>query len=162
MKIQSIISGLLIFFVIANCVAQTELSQNDIDSLYIKALSERLDWQLSSGYKYVDVNEKSKFPKAIFESGMIKIRTQNELIDISRKERKELTIYTLDVAIISSDTVDINFGEYQLKSLKPKSKKGPFAEISECKCASKPYIPDIRFVYIDNRWKIIKSKFINR
>ena len=143
-----------------NCFGQKKLSQNDIDTLYVKALQQRMDWALSSGYKYLDIYNQTNAPQTILTEGQIKILNQDEIIKISRKENKEFTVYTISHKIISKDTVDVNFGKYKLKGLKKKGKKSPHAEISECKCGVANYKPDIRFVLINNKWKIIKSKFI--
>ncbi|MCL9807522.1 hypothetical protein NAT51_18495 [Flavobacterium amniphilum] len=161
MKKLSKIVFCLILFQATLVQAQEELSQNDIDSLYVKALTERIDWQLSSGYKYVDLEDQTNIPENKFQNGMIKILPRNQIISISRKQGKELTVYTLDYSIISKDTVDINFHQYYLKGLKTKNKKSPLAIISENKCRQPgtSYIPDIRFALVDKRWKIIQSKF---
>jgi hypothetical protein len=143
-----------------NCFGQEKLGQNDIDTLYVKALQQRIDWTLSSGYKYLDIGNQTNAPQTIFAEGQIKILPQDEIIKISRKENKEFTVYTISYRIISPDTVDVNFGEYKLKGLKKKGKHSPLAEISECKCGVVNYKPDIRFVLINNKWKIIESKFI--
>jgi len=146
---------------VVNCLAQETLPQNVIDTLYIKALRERVDLQLSGGYKYFDLQNQSIATQNLFVAGQIKILSQNEIIEISRKLRKELTVYTMEYYFVNKETVDINFGEYRLKGLKKKSKDSPLAEISECKCKSvNSYEPDIRFALIENKWIIVKSKFI--
>lgn len=155
----------IIFFCFAlllvdNSKAQEKLSQNDIDTLYVKALQQRIDWSLSSGYKYVDIDNQSSAPQKIFSTGLIKILPQEVIIEISRKENKEFTVYNMSYLMISQDTVDVNFGEYKLKGLKKRGRNSPRAEISECKCGTEKYEPDIRFVFINNKWKIIRSKFI--
>ncbi|MEM0575822.1 hypothetical protein [Flavobacterium polysaccharolyticum] len=150
----------LTFHFAINCFGQEKLSQNDIDTLYVKALQQRMDLALSSGYKYIDIDNQTNAPQTIFTEGQIKILNQDEIIKISRKENKEFTVYTISHRIISKDTVDINFGEYKLKGLKKKGENSPLAEISECKCGVVNYKPDVRFVLINNKWKIIESKFI--
>jgi hypothetical protein len=154
----------IIFFLFAMLYAMTgsaqeKLAQNDIDTLFVKALQQRMDWMFSSGYKYVDIDEQSDAPQKIFKSP-IKVLSKNDIIDISHKEKKELTVYTMEYKIISTDTVDINFGDYNLKALRKKGKNSPLAEITQFKCGIEgDYEPDIRFVFINNKWKIIKSKF---
>ncbi len=140
--------------------AQTELKQADIDTLYVKALEQRFDWMLSSGYKYIDIENQSVAPQKVFRNNMIKILSQNEIIEISRKEKKEFTVYRMSYKIISKDTVDINFSEYKLKGLKRNGKNSPLAEINERKCCDRDYKPDIRFVLKENKWQIIRSKFV--
>ena len=142
-----------------NITAQKELKQNDIDTLYVKALEQRFDWMLSSGYKYVDIQSQSDAPQKVFLNNMIKVLSQNEITEISRKEKKEFKVYTMSYRIISNDTVDVNFSEYKLKGLKRKGKNSPLAEISECNCGVEVYQPDFRFVLTENRWQIIMSKF---
>jgi hypothetical protein len=149
------------FLFAVNCFAQETLPQNVIDTLYVKALQQRIDLQLSSGYKYFDMQDQSDAPRKIFINNPIKILKQSEIIDISRKVEKELKVYTIKYYIVNKDTIDVNFGEYQLKALKKKRKNLPLAEISDCKCPTLPYEPDVRFALIDNKWIIIKSKFIN-
>ncbi len=140
--------------------AQTELKQSDIDTLYVKALRQRVDWMLSSGYKYVDIENQSDAPKKLFLNNTIKVLPQNEIIEISRKEKKEFTVYKMSYVVVSNDTVDVNFSEYKLKGLKRRGKNSPLAEISERKCCDGDYQPDIRFVLAENRWQIIRSKFL--
>ena len=154
-----ILLNYLLLFAI-NIAAQTELKQGDIDTLYVKALQQRFDWMLSSGYKYVDIENQSDAPQKVFLNNMIKVLTQNEIIEISRKEKKEFTVYTMRYVIISNDTVDVNFSEYKLKGLKRKGKNSPLAEINERKCCDGDYQPDIRFVLTENRWQIMRSKFV--
>jgi len=52
-----------------NCFGQEKLSQNDIDTLYVKALQQRIDWTLSSGYKYLDIDNQTNAPQTIFAEG---------------------------------------------------------------------------------------------
>ena len=149
-----------IFLFTVNILAQETLPQNVIDTIYVKALYQRVDLQLSSGYKYFDIQNQSFAPQRIFVGGQIKILTQDEITEISRKEKKELTVYTMKYYIASKDTIDVNFGEYKLKGLKKKGKHSPLAEISECKCPKMPYEPDVRFALIKDKWIVIKSKYI--
>lgn len=156
---------ILIFFNVillfaVDCFGQELLRQADIDTLYVKAIQQRIDWSLSSGTTYLDVDNQTNAPQLLFGEGSIKVLPQSEIIKISRKEKKEFTVYTLAYRIISQDTVDVNFSEYKLKGLKKKGKNSPLAEISECTCGVKNYKPDIRFVLIDNKWEVIASKFI--
>lgn len=155
----------LIFFNVillfaVDCLGQESLRQADIDTLYVKAIQQRTDWSLSSGTTYLDVDNQTNAPQLLFAEGPIKVLPQSEIIKISRKEKKEFTVYTLAYRIISQDTVDVNFSEYKLKGLKKKGKNSPLAEISECTCGVINYKPDIRFVLIDNKWEVISSKFI--
>ncbi|AWA31118.1 hypothetical protein HYN48_14030 [Flavobacterium magnum] len=155
---MKIILNIIAFLFAVNSLAQETLPQNIIDTLYTKALQQRFDLQLSSGYKYFDMQNQTDAPQKVLPESPIKIRSQKELTEISRKEKKELTVYTIEYYVVNKDTVDINFGEYRLKALKRKQKHSPLAEISECNLGKKE--PDIRFTWIDNRWKVIKSKFI--
>nr|WP_294936247.1 hypothetical protein [uncultured Flavobacterium sp.] len=161
MKKLSEILFYLTFFLVTFGQAQDKLPQRDIDTLFTKALIQRVDWQLTSGYKYVDLENQGNIPIEKFQNGMIKILPQNQIINVSRKEGKELTVHTLNYLIISRDTVDVNFGEYYVKGLKAKNKKSPLAIITENKCQGTrdSYIPNIRFVLINGEWKIIRSKF---
>lgn len=146
------------FLFAVNSLAQETLPQNVIDTLYTKALQQRFDLQLSNGYKYFDMQNQTDAPQKILPGTPIKILSQKELIEISRKEKKELKVYTMEYFVVNKDTVDVNFGKYRLKALERKQKYSPLAEISECNLGKKE--PDIRFAWIDNRWEIIKSKFI--
>lgn len=154
---------IFIFFIAVNCLAQETLPQNVIDTIYIKALQQRMDLQLSSSYYYFDLENQSFAPQKVFSECQIKILRQNEIMEISRIQKKELIVYTMKYHIISKDTVDVNFGEYQLKGLKKKGKNSPLAEINECKCKSvNNYEPDVRFVFSNDKWVVIKSKFIKK
>ena len=124
------------------------------------AISERLDLALTKGYKYIDLENQANVSQKKFSQSVIKILPQSEIIKISRKENKELEVYTIEYHAISKDTVNIFFGRYYLRAFNKKSKRQPLAEIREMKLEQKK--PDIQFVLIDNEWKIIKSIYINR
>lgn len=150
--------SILLSAIISN--AQGELDQNLLDSLYSTALQNRFDWILSSGYKYVDFENQSEAPLKNILSP-IKILPKSEIAKISRKENKELIVYTLSYNILSEDTVDVNFGKYKIKGLRKKNKNGANEEVTTYKYSYETYVPDMRFVLVNNRWKIIKSKFNN-
>ncbi len=136
--------------------AQGKLNQNHLDSIYSKALQNRFDWMLSSEYKYVDVENQTEAPQKIVQSP-IKILPKSEIAKISRKENKELIVYTLNYFVLSEDTVDVNFGKYKIKGLRKKNKNGANEEVTKYKFSYETYVPDMRFVLVNNRWKIIKS-----
>jgi hypothetical protein len=155
-KILFITAGMLFS---GNSRGQEVLMQKDVDTLYIKALNQRLDWALSSEYKYINLEDQSSALQKMFHLTPLKLLREEELIEISRKLKREIIVHTLDYKIISKDTVDVNFGQYKLKGLRQKGKNSPLAEITECNCGLKAYDPDIRFLFRDEHWTILKSKF---
>ena len=63
-----------------------------LDSLYVKALNNRIDLLLQSGWHYVELNEYGKRIKNLNVSDRYKFLTTEELFDLSLKEKKTINI----------------------------------------------------------------------
>lgn len=140
---------------------QEPIDKQTLDSIYIKALNNRIDLLLSSGRKFIEPNEQTERIKNNFDKNSVyKFLSYDELFDYAFKHGKTLKLYRVTHKQISNDTIDINFGDLALKV-----KKGIFfknglhfreADYSLACGGTNGYIPDFRFVY-DNQtktWKI--------
>ena len=149
---------------------ETELNsieKSEIDSIYVKALNSNFVLLLSSGWKYIELNENGKRISNLNVSDRYKFLTNEELIDLSIKQRKTIKIYRLTHKIIGIDTVDVNFGIVNVTGKRKihfnnglKFKKADFA--LDCG-GTNGYEPDMRFVFdrkknncelIDGKYKI--------
>jgi len=138
----------------------------ELDSLYVKALNNRFDLILQSGWHYVEMNEYGKRISEMNVSDRFKFLNNEELINLSIKEKKTIRIIRLNHKTIAKDTVDIIFGDISVTA-----KRGIFfhrgirfkkADFSVGCGGTNGYQPDIRFVYDQEgkRWNIIENRFI--
>ena len=99
-------------------------------------------------------------------SDRYKFLSNEELIDLSIKEKKTINIIRLTHKIIAKDTIDIIFGDVTVTA-----KRGIFfyrgikfkkAEFSVGCRGTNGYQPDIRFVYDEKekKWNILTNRFI--
>ena len=147
---------------------ETELNsieKSEIDSIYVKALNSNFVLLLSSGWKYIELNENGKRISNLNVSDRYKFLTNEELIDLSIKQRKTIKIYRLTHKIIGIDTVDVNFGIVNVTGKRKihfnnglKFKKADFA--LDCG-GTNGYVPDMRFVFDrkKNNWELIDGKY---
>ena len=137
-----------------------------LDNLYVKALNNRFDLILQSGWHYVEMNEYGKRIKNLNLSDRYKFLTTDELINLSLKEKKAINVLRVVHNIISKDTVDINFGYLGFKGKRKlhyyKGLRFKKAEITIDCGGTNGYQPDIRFVFdsLTNEWKIKQNRFI--
>lgn len=145
-----------------------EIKPEILDSLYVKALNNRIDLLLQRGWHYVEMNEYGSRIKNLNVPDRYKFLTTNELIDLSIKEKRTIKVLRVVHNIISKDTVDINFGYIEFTGKRKhhfyngiRSRK---AEITVGCGGTNGYQPDIRFAYDDltNDWKIVKNRFIKK
>ena len=138
----------------------------ELDSLYVKALNSRFDLILQSGWHYVEMNEYGKRISEMNVSDRFKFLNNEELINLSIKEKKTVRIIRLNHKTITKDTVDINFGDVSVTA-----KRGIFfyhgirfkkADFSVGCGGTHGYQPDIRFVYDrkEKRWNSIENRFV--
>ncbi len=143
------------------------INEAELDSLYIRALNNRFDLILQSGLKYVEMNTPGKRISKSSASKYFKFLTDDELIDLSIKEKKTIHILRLGHKIIAKDTVDINFGNVSVTA-----KRGIFlkhgihfkkANFSLACGGTKDYQPDMRFVFNrkQKRWDLKINRFFN-
>jgi hypothetical protein len=66
---------------------------------------------LSSGYKYFEITRNTERIKDKVGVDFFKFLTQEELIDISIKQKKSIRAHRVVHKVISTDTVDINIGD---------------------------------------------------
>ena len=141
------------------------LEKNQLDSIYVKALNSRFDLLLSSGWKYIELNENGERISKLNVSDRYKFLTNDELIDLSIKEKKTIRVLRLTHKIIGIDTVDVNFGIVNVTGKRKihfnnglRFKKADFA--LECG-GTNGYVPDMRFVFDreKNNWKLIDGKY---
>ncbi|WP_206023360.1 hypothetical protein [Runella sp. CRIBMP] len=137
-----------------------------LDSLYVKALNNRIDLLLQSGWHYVEMNEYGSRIKNLIVPDRYKFLTTDELIDLSIKEKRTINVLRIVHNIISKDTVDINFsyigftGKRKLHFCRGIRLKK--TEITVGCGGINGYQPDIRFAFdsLINEWKIIKNRFV--
>jgi hypothetical protein len=134
-----------------------EIKAETLDSLYVKALNNRFDLILQSGWQYVEINEYGSRIKNLNVSDRYKFLTTDELIDLSIKEKRTIDVLMVVHNVISKDTVDINFGFIGYEG-----KRFNKVEITVACGGAKGYQPDIRFAFdsLSNEWRIIKNRFI--
>lgn len=137
-----------------------------LDSLYVKALNNRIDLLLQSGWHYVEMNEYGSRIKNLNVSDRYKFLTTDELIDLSVKEKRTINVLRVVHKEISKDTIDINFGYIGFKGKRKlhfyKGIRFRKAEITVGCGGTNGYQPDIRFAFdsLSNEWKIIKNRFV--
>ena len=139
-----------------------------LDTLYVKALNNRFDLILQSGFHYVEMNEYGNRIKNSNVSDRYKFLTTNELIDLSIKEKSTIDILRVVHKVISKDTIDINFEYIRFKGIRKlhfyKGIRFKKAEITVGCGATIGYQPDIRFAFdsLKNKWEIIENRFIRK
>jgi len=142
------------------------ISPKLLDSLYVVALNNRFDWILQSGWNYVEMNEYGTRIKNLNVSDRYKFISNEELINLSIKEKKSLSMLRVVHKIVAEDTIDINFGNVSVTGKQKiyfyhglRFKKGYFAIICG---GTEGYKPDIRFVLDKqkNSWKILNNRFV--
>lgn len=141
------------------------IEKAELDNIYVKALNNRFDLLLSSGWKYIELNENAKRISELNVSDRYKFLTNEELIDLSIKQKKTIRILRLTHKIIGIDTVDVNFGIVNVTGKRKihfnnglKFKKADFA--LDCD-GTDGYVPDMRFVFDrkKNNWELIDGKY---
>ncbi|MBJ6367980.1 hypothetical protein [Snuella sedimenti] len=147
---------------------ETELNsieKSELDSIYVRALNNRFDLLLSSGWKYIELNENGQRISKLNVSDRYKFLTNEELINLSIKEKKTIRVLRLTHKIIGIDTVDVNFGIVNVTGKRKihfnnglKFKKADFA--LDCG-GTNGYFPDMRFVFDrkKNNWELIDGKY---
>tara|TARA_R110001632_G_scaffold57393_3_gene140243 strand:- start:75 stop:587 length:513 start_codon:yes stop_codon:yes gene_type:complete len=141
------------------------IEPSELDSIYVQALNSRLDLILSSGWKYVELNEYGKRISNLSASDRYKFLTNEELIKLSLKNKKSIRVSRLTHKVIGIDTVDINFGVVNVKAKRKihfnnglKFKKADF--LLQCG-GTNGYEPDLRFVYNESteKWEIESGRY---
>lgn len=141
------------------------IEPTELDSIYVKALNSRFLLLLSSGWKYVELNEYGQRIYKMNVSDRYKFLTDEELIDLSIKKKKSIRIIRLTHKIVAADTVDINFGEVNLTAKRKihfnnglKFRKAEF--LLNCG-GTGGYKPDMRFVFNREKkeWELISGRF---
>lgn len=143
------------------------IKSTELDSLYVRALNSRIDLLLSSGWKYIELNEYGNRIKSLNVSDRFKFLTNDELIDLSIKKNKTINIISLNHKKVAKDTIDIVFGDISINA-----KRGIFfkrgiqfkkAEFSVGCRGTNGYQSDIRFVYNrnENKWNILTNRFVS-
>ncbi|AXT54608.1 hypothetical protein D1815_02150 [Aquimarina sp. AD1] len=142
------------------------IKSTELDKLYIQALNSRFDLLLSSGWKYIELNENGRRISKLNVSEQYKFLTNEELIDLSIKKKKTIRVLRLTHKIIGTDTVDVNFGIVNVTGKRKihfnnglKFKKVDFA--LNCGGGTNGYVPDMRFVLNrkKNDWELIDGKY---
>jgi hypothetical protein len=141
------------------------IKPSQLDSIYVQALNSRFDLLLSSGWKYIELNENGKRISKLNVSDRYKFLTNEELVDLSIKEKKTIRVLRLTHKIIGTDTVDVNFGIVNVTGKRKihfnnglKFKKADFA--LDCG-GTNGYVPDMRFVFDrkKNNWELVEGKY---
>jgi len=141
------------------------ISPTELDSLYVKALNNKYDQILSSGWKYVELNEYGNRIKNLNVSDRYKFLTNEELIKLSLKRNENISVIRLTHNIISKDTIDINFGTVTVNAKRQihfnhglRFRKANFA--IDCG-GTNGYRPDMRFVFNEEKknWELITNQF---
>lgn len=144
-----------------------EIKPEILERLYVKALNNRIDLLLQSGWQHVEMNEYGTRIKNLMVLDRYKFLTTGELIDFSLKEKKAINVLRVLHHLISKDTLDINFGYIEFKGIRKlhfnKGIRFKKAEITVGCGGTNGYQPNIRFVFdkLSNEWKIIENRFIN-
>jgi len=148
-----------------NFIFAQEIENQILDSLYINALNNRFDFLLSSGIKFIELNEQTNRIKSNFSQSVYRFLSSDELFDYTYKNGKTIRLYRMTHNLISNDTIDINFSSLTLKV-----KKGIFiknglhfryANYSIDCGGTNGYIPDFRFVYnkLTDSWQIVGGRY---
>ena len=161
----TIILILIGFLTFGQETERNRIEKIELDSIYVKALNTRFDLLLSSGWKYIEPNEIGQRISELNVSDRYKFLTNEELIDLSIKEKKTVKIIRLTHKIIGIDTVDVNFGIVNVTGKRKihfnnglKFKKADFA--LDCG-GTNGYVPDMRFVFDrkKNNWELKDGKY---
>ena len=141
--------------------------KSEIENLYAEALNHRFDLLLTSGYKYIEINEMtSQVKDKIPTNSIYKFLNNEELIKLALREKRDLNIYRMTHREISNDTIDINFSHLRLSAKKKvhwnKGLKFKKAEFRLSCGGTDVYEPDFRFVKQTKTddWKLVKNKFV--
>jgi len=139
------------------------LSLAELDSMYVKTLDSQIELALSSGHKYFEINENTDRIKDMYEVGVFKFKTNDELVDEAIKRKKILTVYRVAHKVISADTVDVNIGQLCVSAKRAihfnhglKFKKANFGLLCS---GTNGYVPTCRFVFdkTDEKWKKLEK-----
>ncbi|MEO9870700.1 hypothetical protein [Ekhidna sp.] len=146
-----------IFILTASHGLFAQIEQPDLDSLYVRTIRSQIGLAISSGHKYFEVTPNTERIKDHVGIAVFKFLSDSELIDKAIKEKRPITIYRVVHKIISTDTVDVNFGEVTVTAKRTilLGKKANFA----VGCGgTNGYIPNKRFVYYstDEEWKEVE------
>jgi len=78
-------------------------------------LNHRFDLLLSSGYKYIESNEiTNEIKDSMSSTSAYKFLTNEELLKVALRQKKELIMYRMTHKEISKDTIDVNFSQLSL------------------------------------------------
>lgn len=136
--------------------------QNQLDSIYVQMLNDRLDSLSLTNSEYIELNEVGKRIARLNVSKHYRFLTNSELIDLSIKKKETIPVLRLTHNAIGVDTIDVNTGFVNVTGKRKiyfnkglRFKKGYFG--LSCK-GTNGYVPDRRFVFnnIQNRWLLIK------
>lgn len=139
-----------------------------IDKLYVEALNGRLDLILSSGEKYIEINDITSRIKNSINTEIFKFLSNEALIEIAIKQKKPIYVYRMTHKEISKDTIDVNFSELTLTAKRKihwykglRFKKATFGVACG---GTNGYHPDFRFAWEanENKWEMIENKFIKK
>jgi len=164
-NLLTIIFTLIGFLTFGQEKALNSIKPSELDSIYVQALNSRFDLLLSSGWKYIELNKNGKRISKLNVSDRYKFLTNEELIDLSIKQKKTIRVLRLTNKIIGVDTVDVNFGIVNVTGKRKihfnnglKFKKADFA--LECG-GTNGYVPDMRFVFDRKKknWELIGGKY---
>lgn len=142
------------------------ITQIELDVLYYRALNKRFDLILTSGWHYVEMTENTKRIPDLNASERFKFLTKKELIKLSTKKKKAISLIRLNHKIVSKDTIDINFGNVSFTV-----KRGIFinhgiyftqTNFSLVCGGTNGYQSDIRFVFDPKRkqWNMLTNRFV--
>jgi hypothetical protein len=160
-----IILSLVSFLSFGQESEQHWIEKSDLDSIYVKALNSRFDLLLSGGWKYIEMNESGKRMSELNVSNRYKFLTNEELINLSIKQKKTIRVFRLTHKVIGIDTVDVNFGIVNVTGKRKihfnkglRFKKADFA--LQCD-ETEGYIPDMRFVFDreNNKWILTDGRY---
>lgn len=159
---MQILPGIALAFITLATFAQTpsidrgdSITRTGLDSLYIRAIHDRIDLNLTAGHKYFEVTENTVRIKNSIQVPAFKFLTHEELIRKSIRDKQQLNVYRVVHQIISRDTVDINVGVVTVRGKRALylnhgrliTRKGFFS----IKCGgTNGYVPTERFVYNRN------------
>jgi hypothetical protein len=138
------------------------IKRSDLDSLYIRTIRNQIHLILSSGHKYFEITENTARIRDKVNVDIFKFLTNDELINKSIKEKKQITVYRVVHKVISPDTVDINIGTVTLTAKRSlhfnhglRTKKASFA----ISCGgTNGYVPTDRYAFntSTNTWNRIE------
>jgi hypothetical protein len=166
-KIRLLVVLILVVFAKIATAQAPNISASLLNTLYTKALNAQLNLALSSGYKYIELNENTTRIKSAISNPIFKFLDYGALSKIAVKEKKSLQLYRIVHQVIAKDTIDVNFGQVSFRT-----RNGIFFhkqigfhfkrnEISIACGGINGYQPDVRFVFdaATNRWQMTKNTF---